>query len=197
MRRSSIVFLMMVLCALTTESVVQGGLVIDQQNAGPITGTNGGATFGQSFTPMFPGIDYVEILMGSHGDIVTVDILDGVIGLDGLGGPVIGTSDRTLVDSPSGHQIIHFDFPSTVSLTPGNTYMFRLQTPGGIGGISHTDDFYSGGQFLAENYAPSSYVQDRDIFFEEGIDVIPAPGALLLGSIGVGLVSWLRRRTLL
>jgi len=172
--------------------------VIDQQNAGPITGTNGGTSFGQSFTPTLPGIDYMEILMGGDKDIVTIDILGGVIGLDGLGGPVIGTSNPTLVDTLATHvhQIIHFDFPSTVSLIPGNTYVFRLQTPLGIGGISYTDNSYSGGQYLAKNYATSSYVRDHDTFFQEGmmVDVIPVPGALVIGFIGVGLVGWLRRR---
>ena len=204
MRRNFVVIFMVVLCSLTTESVVQGGPVIDQQNAGPITGTNGGSIFGQSFTPMLSGIDYVEILMAGNEDIVTIDILDGLIGLDGLGGPVIGTSNPTFVNTIGGHEIIHFDFPSTVSLITGNTYVFRLQTPGGIQGISWTDDSYSGGQYLAENYATDSYVIDHDTIFVEGImvedeapgspDVIPAPGALLLGSIGTGLVTWLRRR---
>jgi hypothetical protein len=173
--------------------------VIDQQNTAPITGTNGGTSFGQSFTPTLSAIDYVEVLMAGSANSVTVDILDGVVGLDGLEGVVIGTSDPVLVSTPGAHQIIHFDFPSTVSLTPGNTYAFRLQTPGGILGISYTDDSYSGGQYLAENYAPSSYVQGHDTFFQEGMTVeavqaVPAPGAILLGGIGVGLVSWLRRR---
>ena len=112
-------------------------------------------------------------------------------------------SNPTYIDTVHNtgyHEMIHFDFPTTVSVTLGNTYVFRLAA----GGVSWTDDSYSRGQYLAAGYATDSYVQAHDMVFELGMmvedelpetpDVIPAPGAFLLGSIGAGVVSWLRRR---
>jgi hypothetical protein len=139
--RRSLVVLIAALFTLVTASVCLGAptKVIDQQNYGPVTGTNGGSHFGQSFIPTLPGIDYVEVMIGDFGSSLTVQILDGMVLFDGLGGPIIGTSNPTYVDTvhpPTGtgqHQMIHFDFPTTVSVTPGNTYVFRLSPGGSVG----------------------------------------------------------------
>jgi PEP-CTERM motif len=171
--------------------------IIDQQNLGPFAGTSGGVIFGQSFTPTLPGIDAIEFLMAGDNDIVVVQILDGVVGFDGLGGPVIAISNPVVVNTPGFHQTIHFDFTTTVSLVPGQTYVARLFTPGGIEGVSLTDDVYGGGQFLAQGFAIGR-IPSFDMIFTEGLHTntaVPEPATLVLFSVGMGglVIKRLRR----
>lgn len=172
--------------------------LIDQQNQGSAAGTNGGASFGQSFTPTLAAIDAIEFLMAGFADTVVVNILDGLVGADGLGGGVIATSDPVAVTTPSGQQTIHFDFSARVALTPGQSYVAQLFTPGGIEGVSWTTgDTYGGGQFLQAGFAPNAF-GGQDLIFAEGVTrPIPAPESGWLFSLGlVGLALATRRNRL-
>src|SRR5215468_2149828 len=156
---------------------------IDQQNLATPDGTNGGVRFGQSFTPTLSAIDAIEFLIGDNHAIVYVDLLDGVSGFDGLGGTVIATSLPTAVNLPSGHEMVHFDFPTRVTLVPGHTYVARLAAssgtiPPGLAGVSLSlNDLYPGGQFLEEGFPIDFAHQPRaDMIFVEGLTAgAPAP----------------------
>src|SRR5437899_13000301 len=68
--------------------------VIDQQNLAPEMGSGGGVIFGQSFIPTLPRVDAFEVVMGDFGAMVAAQILNGVVGFDGLVWLVIGTFDH-------------------------------------------------------------------------------------------------------
>ncbi len=170
--------------------------IIDQQNPGPFTTTNGAGvaplSFGQSFTPTLNGIDAIQFLIqGAHATI-HVDLMNGYGGADGLGGALLATSNSVFVNV-STDTMVQFDFPTTVALTPGHTYVARITMTSGNGlFMRETANLYGGGQFLNEG-DPSSLFTDRDQIFAEGLyshnPAVPEPAPIFLFALGmVGLI---------
>ena len=101
-----------------------------------------------------------------HNDMATATLYEGV----GLGGAVV---DTVLLGEVNTDPAMYWGTDwATIQMTPVSTGLYTLKIEITNGGDSRYD----------------SYVGI------DNVNVIPAPGAILLGSIGVGFVGWLRRR---
>lgn len=170
--------------------------IVDQENPGPFETTNGATapfSFGQSFTPTLPAIDAIEFLLGGDNSIIVVNLRDSVSGSDGLSGNIISQSLPVLVDLVGSH-VFHFDFPGTVSLVAGQTYVAELLITTGTLGVRHTqDNLYAGGQFFNQGFSPTVF-SNTDLVFTEGLHAVNEPTTLVL--LGLGLAGLCLRRGL-
>jgi hypothetical protein len=166
--------------------------MVDQQNR-PADGRffAGQNNMGQSFVPTLPAIDAIEFDLGSlSGGISTtyINLRDGVVGADGLQGPILGTTNSITLFDDSPILTRHFDFPSRIALIPGQTYVAELVgTNGAAGGLTF-DDKYPQGEGL------KAFSPGWDMVFAEGLHV-PEPTTALLAAAGLaGLVAFARQR---
>lgn len=85
-----------------------------------------------------------------------------------------------------------YDFHLDFNVNPGDLHIVVKDGATTLWDITVNDTTFTSGQFGFYNFSQETV---RYAGFEQtGGIVIPAPGALLLGSLGIGLVGWLRRR---
>jgi uncharacterized repeat protein (TIGR01451 family) len=81
--------------------------------------------FGQEFTPSAPalvGVDVELVATNASGDdTITVNIRKG-----NIGNPVLATASQIVPESIDAG-LMHFDFPSPLAVTPGETYVLEVQ----------------------------------------------------------------------
>ena len=126
---------------------------------------------GNSYRLLAGPVNNVENIWGSwqNGDTYLLDYqLDGI--------------NKTLIVSTSIWQ------DNTYVLMNSDSWVLST-------GLEYSFDSIGMGNILNNGYINSTVISDIDNFtFISESTPIPAPGALMLGSIGVGFVSWMRRR---
>ena len=177
----------------------QGTFVYDQESSTDETYPYGGpaiqiyGSVGQSFTPSLSAVGFVrfkefDVNPGNAlGATLVVNLRSGAIN-----GPIIGTAAPVfLSDGFAGS--VNFFFPTAVPVVPNTTYYFQTVVQSGDDwGITVMGDTYPNGSIISGN--TGTVFLGNDLWFREGIYVVPEPSAVSLLFLGGGVVGWFLRR---
>ncbi len=173
----------------------QGTTVIDQQSTNLVEGVAGLYNYyqplGQSFTPSLSSVQFISLNLydgdpsPSLGGTVRINLRS-----NSITGTILGISTAVfLPDDFFG--VTNFVFSAPVAVSPGVTYYFQPVIESGNLGVGSfvTDGSYTGGTEIYQGVP----ITDRDLWFQEGITVIPEPSSAVLALLGGGVWLFVRR----
>jgi len=136
---------------------------------------------GQSFTPTLTSLNFVNLLT-ENGSALTENGSATVkvnIRLGSMSGPVLGTSQPTVIPFSISPGVSSFRFSTSVTLIPGDVYVIEPFVVSGnaLIGSMGTNDYVGGDQILG-----GATQTNNDLWFQEGISVTERRGWLLLGT---------------
>jgi hypothetical protein len=138
----------------------------------------------QEFFPTLPALDFVDVGLRSmdpnDSGTFQVRIHEGSLG------NIVGISDPISISTPGPGLLAHFEFPNSISLTPGETYLFDIPHSGPFWGAIVGPSTYQGQAFISGQWST-----EQDLWFREGV-IVPEPATWKLAGSVLGLL-WLNR----
>jgi len=178
------------------------GTLIDQSND-PGTPWHGypwtlmvGDPVGQEFVPTLGGLDFVEAIFTSREGSDAWATMQVFIRESTITGPAVGASSKVTFRASNLGSIQRFDFPSTVPLNPGQTYVmhFFQEAPQNYSIGADPSMGYPSGQMIRSGVPFEGF----DLWFWEGMVVVPEPSSFSLALLGLGVfysMLWRRRNS--
>jgi len=145
---------------------------------------------GQEFTPTLTSLDFVDLrLQDFYGYGYRTGTLAVIIRKGTINGAVLGTSQPVSL-YPTFEGVVNFSFTNPVPLIPGDTYVLQVHvlTLGDWGVAASGISSYPYGRFIQWG----TPIEGNDMFFREGISVVPEPAVLAILGLGFAVLSLAR-----